>query len=102
LVYALISDMVKPIPTLCLRYRVRLGFVARLTRLIKLGPFVLSYPKAPQLFMAFDVHAKREEVRFVDDLLVLVHFDQDTVQIDNRVNRIQRPCLSGNKVNNFK
>jgi hypothetical protein len=50
--------------------------------------------------MSFHVNAKRQVNGFVDDLLILPDFDDNTIQIDYRIDRVERPCLSFNDLLN--
>jgi hypothetical protein len=59
----------------------------------KIRYFIFGDPQAQQLLVALEVDAERNVDRFVDDLLVLAHLDDDTVQIDDRIERIQRSAL---------
>ena len=53
------------------------------------GPFVLRKPQAQQLLVTFQINPQRQIHRFVDYLPVLTDFDDDAVQVNNRVDRIQ-------------
>ncbi|OFC62350.1 hypothetical protein BBW68_10050 [Candidatus Erwinia dacicola] len=59
----------------------------------KLRIFVFRESHAQQFFMAFDVYAQRQKHRLIDDAAILTYLQDNTVQINNRVDGIQRAIL---------
>ncbi len=59
----------------------------------ELGAFSLRDPQSQCFLVAGHVDANRQINRLVAHRASITHFDVNTVQIEDRVKRIQRPCL---------
>lgn len=59
----------------------------------ELRPLIFGQPHTQQFFLTFDIDTQCQEHRFVDDAIVLPHFQDYTVKINNGVNSIQWSVL---------
>src|SRR5690606_5725196 len=58
-----------------------------------LRAFRFSQPKAKKLLLAFHVDSQSQVQGFIDDAFILSNFQNDAVQIDHGLDRIQRAVL---------
>src|SRR5690606_32148527 len=59
----------------------------------ELRAFVFRQPEPQQLLVAFQVNAQRQIDCLVDDLPVLADLHHDTVEVQDGIDRVQRPRL---------
>lgn len=59
----------------------------------ELCAFIFGQPHAQQLFPAFGVDPQRQENSFVDYATILTNFYDDTVHVNNGIQRIQLSIL---------
>ena len=64
----------------------------------ELCTFIFGQPHTWQLFLTIKVNTQSQEHRFVDNPAVLPYFQDNTVKINNGINRIQRTVLPFNNL----
>lgn len=64
----------------------------------ELCTFIFGQPHTQQLFLTIKVNTQSQEHRFVDNPAVLPYFQDNTVKINNGINRIQRTVLLFNNL----